>query len=246
MVAVLFGGEYEKAIQAFQKEDYVGAVKIWQKLSNEGDARAKTDLATMYENGMSGLTQDYKKAIELYKEAIKEEYGIAAQKLGACYEYGRGVKKSLSKAKAYYIHALKLYEVAAIKGDVDAQYKLTNIYEYGIGEAEVSPLKSAYYLQLMVDNGAAIGQAALAGKYMNGDGVLKQDYPKALELFQKAAEQGNTGAQHNLCYMYMNGLGTKKDDRKAFLFCQKALKQGRTAVQANIDIICKRSPNVCK
>jgi uncharacterized protein len=40
--------------------------------------------------------------------------------------------------------------------------------------------------------------------YDNGRGV-KQDYKKAIEWYEKSANQGNTKAQFNLGIMYANG-----------------------------------------
>src|SRR5580658_5943804 len=62
--------------------------------------------------------------------------------------------------------------------------------------------------------GAAKGDAeaefALGKAYYGGNGV-PQDYGKALDLYQKAANQGHAKAQNNLATMYRNGLGVKKD-----------------------------------
>ena len=50
--------------------------------------------------------------------------------------------------------------------------------------------------------------------YANGQGV-KQDYFKAVEWYQKAADQGHAAAQYNLGIMYKNGLGVKQNYTKA-------------------------------
>ena len=50
--------------------------------------------------------------------------------------------------------------------------------------------------------------------YSYGKGV-KQDYFKAVEWYQKAAEQGEVHAQYNLGNMYDNGQGVKQDYAKA-------------------------------
>ena len=60
--------------------------------------------------------------------------------------------------------------------------------------------------------------------YYFGEGV-KQDYAKALEWFQKAAEQGYATAQNNLGSMYYNGQGVKVNYAKAAEWFQKAAQQ---------------------
>jgi len=50
--------------------------------------------------------------------------------------------------------------------------------------------------------------------YNLGQGV-KQDYFKAVELFQKACDGGDAAGCYNLGIMYMNGQGVKQDYAKA-------------------------------
>ena len=50
--------------------------------------------------------------------------------------------------------------------------------------------------------------------YADGKGV-KQDYFKAVEWYQKAAEQGIAPAQFNLGVMYHNGKGVRQNYTKA-------------------------------
>jgi len=50
--------------------------------------------------------------------------------------------------------------------------------------------------------------------YAEGKGV-KQDYFKAVELFQKACDGGDAAGCYNLGIMYMNGQGVKQDYSKA-------------------------------
>ena len=70
--------------------------------------------------------------------------------------------------------------------------------------------------------------------YANGEGVPK-DPAKAVELFQKAAEQGNVDAQNNLGVMYYAGEGVPRDETKAKEWFKKAAAQGNADAQANLD-----------
>jgi uncharacterized protein len=58
--------------------------------------------------------------------------------------------------------------------------------------------------------------------YQNGQGVV-QDYTKACDLFQKAADAGNTDAMSNLGALYRDGLGFAQDYDKAREWFQKAI-----------------------
>ena len=57
--------------------------------------------------------------------------------------------------------------------------------------------------------------------YYNGT-VVKQNVQKAVELFQKAADQGHAGAQYNLAVYYHNGTGVEQNISKAVELYQKA------------------------
>ena len=53
------------------------------------------------------------------------------------------------------------------------------------------------------------------GKYFLGKDVPK-DYKKAFSYFKMAAESGLPIAQHDLAGMYFKGIGTQKNEEKAY------------------------------
>jgi TPR repeat protein len=69
--------------------------------------------------------------------------------------------------------------------------------------------------------------------YNNGDGV-PTDKSKAVQWFQKAADQGYANAQHNLGIMYYNGEGVLTDKSKAAQWYQKAADQGMADAQTKL------------
>ncbi|GES88018.1 kinase-like domain-containing protein [Rhizophagus clarus] len=70
---------------------------------------------------------------------------------------------------------------------------------------------------------------ALLGKF-NYLGIgIDIDKQKAFELYQKAAELGNSSGIYNLGYCYENGIGTVIDKKKAFELYQKAADLGNTS-----------------
>ena len=67
------------------------------------------------------------------------------------------------------------------------------------------------------------------------------DDEKAIEWFEKAAEQGFISAQQALGVMYEHGFGADQDDSMAMRWYGKAAAQGHNDAQANIDyILAKR------
>src|SRR5262249_1362850 len=82
-------------------------------------------------------------------------------------------------------------------------------------------------------SGDAAAQNTLGVRYQNGEGVPK-DLGKAIELFQKAADNGHAPAQCNLGALYQYGWGVPKDRKKARQLYQKAAEQGHAEAQCNL------------
>jgi hypothetical protein len=62
------------------------------------------------------------------------------------------------------------------------------------------------------------------------------DVKKAFELFHEAANQGDKNSLVNLGYCYDEGVGTKKNKRKAMYWYKKAAQKGDLAAYTNIAI----------
>ena len=64
--------------------------------------------------------------------------------------------------------------------------------------------------------------------------ALSENYVKAAQWYQKAAEQGYADAQLELGKMYLKGQGVLKDDLKAARLFRKVAEQGNTAAQIEL------------
>ena len=100
--------------------------------------------------------------------------------------------------------------------------------------------------QLMkrVDAGDAEGINNLGFYLSGGMNGLPQDYAKALELFHRAAELGNTTSHYNLGNVYYNGRGAKIDKKKAINYYELAAMRGLVEARHNLAIIEKRRGNI--
>jgi len=67
--------------------------------------------------------------------------------------------------------------------------------------------------------------------YRDGLNGLTQDYVKALELWQQAAELGFTGAYSHIGYAYENGIGVGVDEKKATHYYELAAIEGNIAAR---------------
>jgi TPR repeat protein len=107
-----------------------------------------------------------------------------------------------------YATAFKEFSAPAEQGDGEAQYYLGLLYLYGAG-VQRNPETARGWLQKSADQGNTNGMVGLAG-YLNEVHPQHRD-PKALELYNKAAEKGNSHAAGALAWAYLRGEGVDKD-----------------------------------
>lgn len=70
-------------------------------------------------------------------------------------------------------------------------------------------------LEEKAKQGDVRSQFKLGVMYFRGQGAVEQDYGKAREWFEKAANNGHTVAKFNLGTIYGKGLGLEKNPKKA-------------------------------
>jgi len=116
--------EFQKAVDAYNREDYKTSYKLMLPLAKKGLAQAQYNLGVMYGNG-KGIAKDYSKAIKWWNHAANQGSGKAQYNLGVMYEEGKGVKKNLTKAANWY-------QLASNQGHAKAQEKLNLLLNRGI------------------------------------------------------------------------------------------------------------------
>jgi len=79
--------------------------------------------------------------------------------------------------------------------------------------------------------GDADKQLRLGNRYFKGNKGCDQNYERAAEWFQKAAEQGHAKAQMNVAFCFKKGKGVNQDPAKAFEWYKKAANQGLADAQ---------------
>jgi TPR repeat protein len=103
------------------------------------------------------------------------------------------------------------------------------------GEAiEADETKIATALKAQADAGDAESMRALGPMYIGGRGV-RQDPALGLELLQRAAEKGSTGAEIDLSQLYLNGApGVTKSRPDAMKWLASSAKHGNVAAMMNL------------
>lgn len=86
----------------------------------------------------------------------------------------------------------------------------------------------------------------VAEKYLNGQGIFKQDRSVARELYQRAAEQRHPGALSQLGAIYAQGLGCEIDDSKAAEYTILAAEAGFPQAQYNLFVLFYNGIGVTK
>ncbi len=72
--------------------------------------------------------------------------------------------------------------------------------------------------------------------YYNGHGVA-QDYQKALQWYQRAADAGSAVGMYSLGYMYEIGHGVTQDYQQARQWYQKAVAAGSGAAKERLQTL---------
>lgn len=73
----------------------------------------------------------------------------------------------------------------------------------------------------------ATDQITLGERYLNGN-VVEKDVKKAVELFEKAANQNNDIGMLKLATCYKNGIGVEQDNARALSLFEKSANKGNT------------------
>lgn len=116
---------YQEAEDAFDRGDAPTALKEFQALADNNDARGQYGLGIMYDLG-EGVPQSSEEAAKWYRLSAEQGYADAQNNLGVMYENGEGVPRN-------YDEALKWYRKAAELGNTDAPNNIGVMHMSGSG-----------------------------------------------------------------------------------------------------------------
>ena len=116
---------YEEGLKAALRGDFVTARNIWEPMAAKGNAPAQSGLGNLYYRGL-GVIQNYEKAIDWYRKAVKQKETAAQFSLGYMYYGGLGVPQDFQEAIKWYSHA-------AIKRHRSSLNNLGYMYSQGLG-----------------------------------------------------------------------------------------------------------------
>lgn len=232
------------------KQDTAEAVKLFQSGSEAGDGEATLSLYQIYSRGITGVPQDFAKALEMLKLAAeKQSNATALGELGSRLLNGdKGDGKSAPNLVQKDVKAaLDMFEKSATGGLPAANRILGQIYENGVGTngADVkqdSKKAFDYYTKAAQGNDAAalyrLGLASETGIAASGskpddkgnwdpkDIVVSPNAKNALDLYRLAAQNNAAEAFFKVGSFYESGTVVDRDPIKAFQFYTRAANAG--------------------
>ncbi len=92
---------FQAGREAYERGDYVVALKEWRPLAEQGNTSAQNNLGVMYAEGR-GVPQDYAEAVRWYRLAAEQGDAGAQNNLGIMYDTGEGVTQDNVQAHMWY------------------------------------------------------------------------------------------------------------------------------------------------
>jgi uncharacterized protein len=132
--------------------------------------------------------------------------------------------------KLFVILSLSIMALLSTSVQADELADARSAYEHG----EFASAQNRFLP--LAKKGDALAEFYLGLIHENGQGVA-QNYKKAGEWYQKAANHGIAVAQNNLAMMYSQGKGLPQDHKQALKWFSKAAAQGSASAQLNIGIM---------
>lgn len=106
MNGLSFADNFSDAVDAYDRQDYVEAYRLFTELESLGHVDATNNLATMYQTG-TGIPRNYVKAAELYQQAAKAGHVDAAFNYSTLARLGVGIHKNLAESYAWAVIAAR-------------------------------------------------------------------------------------------------------------------------------------------
>jgi len=213
---------YQEFMDAYEKQDYVKALKIIRPVAERGDPLAQVVLGTLYLDG-EGVKQDMTEAFRLFSLSAGAEFVEGQYWTGYMYENGLGVKQDYIKAAWYY-------EKAARQDSERAMHNLGIMYEEGRGVRRDSKEALNWYLKAS-ELGEPDSQYRAGLLYISNDPSIK-DEEKGASLLLKAARQDHKMACVILGMNSLAGIGgVKKDKIQALYWLKRGANLGSPTAQ---------------
>ncbi len=92
---------FDEGVAAYNRGDYLTALREWWPLADMGDAGVQSILGFMYTKG-HGVTQDYVQAMKWYRKAANQSDAFAQINVGSMYAKGQGVTQDYVQSYMWF------------------------------------------------------------------------------------------------------------------------------------------------
>lgn len=185
--------------------------QAWQAAQN-GDANAYYWLGCFYYQG-EGTKQNYTEALKYFQKAANYGDAYSYAWIAKIYYYGNGCAQN-------YEEAFKWFLKAANAGQTVVYGWLGLVYYEGKG-CNKNYGEAIKWLKKAAENGDSSCYGYLGSSYYE-----LQDFQEAFKWTSKAVENGDIASNTGLGIMYVNGLGTERNEKKALDCFKKAASIG--------------------
>lgn len=236
--------ENPPAREAYEKGEYFHAMLLWEKQALNGNAIAQYNLATLHYKGL-GTPKDPFEAFKWYRVSALTGNNIAMFRIGMMYLKGDGIEKNCESAfkwikksneNSYQEATFQLgkmyYHAKCAKRDyVKALEAFEQYYDIiskkNISNTEIINLEKYDVKKRMLETRNYIKDIFYQLGYLHfmGDGFI-QNTKKALEYWEKAAEEGHKQALFSLGLAYHNGVTGKANIRLAYEYYYHSALEG--------------------
>lgn len=247
----LAASNYELGVKAYQNKLFSQARKYWENGAAEGNISAIFNLGILLSKGIGG-NADVERAAQLFRRAGEAGLAMGQHNLALAYYAGNGVLKNSE-------HAYFWWERAARQGHTQAQFNLATLLWNGDGVTKDSNQAVRWFRQAS-DAGHIQARAFLDTIFdqtefnisadkpddkpssdvdpkLNstleaaGHAYAKQEFEKAFDLWNQAAEMGNADAQYQVARLYQQGRGVQQNLAKAFQYIQQSANNRQAQAQ---------------
>lgn len=236
--AVADGGSFGESCMGFSFLKGIGVDKNEDKALlhfrhavEGGSGDAEFNLGTCYKNGY-GVDVDVYCAVKHFQESARLLNREGQFHLAECHWSGLGVEENKEEA-------LDMFWKAADNGSEDPLNRLASLLCAKSIEVRDSE-KSARLLQRCIKSGCASCKVSL------GQRLLRTDEGRAYELLQEAASNGNIKGLIHLGICFLEGVGTKRDPKKALNLFNRASETTKEAFYIYWLLFGRRTRHPCE
>jgi len=217
--------DYKDGLLLVRQGKWAKAMREFGEQAAVGHAQSQFSLGLIFHLGR-GTPRDHKKAYELYKQAVLQDYAPAINNMGMMYLNGEYIEKNQKIA-------FRMFE----KAGADHPQALDNLgqcYENGWGvERDIEQAMNFY--QLAGDDGYLLGYYHLGQLHEQGRGGAPVNIDEAINWYQIAGEGAYAKGYHRIGEIYEQGIaGTPRDMDKAIYWYEQAGSLGHLPAIAKV------------